>query len=106
VATENILADFLREIRDVCNVRRRSEEHSRSQQVPTTDSPESMRRNDNGKEGEKLPEIAFPQTEERAVFIAENDSDSITNVEQEKEDHVSDAEYRDTGGAVLDIFVD
>ena len=100
MATENLLADFLREIRDVCNVRKRSEEQFRSQRVPASDSPEMMRRTDYEKEGEKLPEIALSQPEEPAAFMAENDGDSMTNVEHEKEDHVSDVEYRDTGGTV------
>jgi hypothetical protein len=47
-----------------------------------------------------LPDITVSQLEDRAVFIAENDGDSVADVEPEKkDDYTSDAEFRDTGGA-------
>jgi vacuole morphology and inheritance protein 14 len=86
VATENLLADFLREIRDVSVVRRRHEEQAKASRVADLMSVK-----------EKLPDIAL--SSERAAFIPENDSDSFQDGDSLlKDDHGSEAEHRDAGG--------
>ncbi|KAG0702425.1 vacuolar protein 14 C-terminal Fig4p binding-domain-containing protein [Suillus ampliporus] len=83
VATENILADFLREIRDVSVVRQRKEEHAESS---------DLRRSD-----EKLPDITMSHSE-RALFIPESDFDHDGEYSL-KDEHKSE-DYRGTGALV------
>jgi vacuole morphology and inheritance protein 14 len=89
VATEAILAEFLREIRDVTLVRRRFEEQAKARKEK--EIVEQTRRPENAQS--KLLDIP----PERAVFIPENDaspnqeSDGTPN-----EDFVSETDYRDT----------
>jgi hypothetical protein len=82
VATENILADFLREIRDVSMVRQRKEDHAESS---------DLRRSD-----EKLPDITMSHSE-RALFIPESDYVDHDGEYSLKDEHRSE-DYRGTGG--------
>lgn len=85
MATENLLADFLREIRDVSVVRRRHEEQTKTSRVADLVK-------------EKVPDITLSHSE-RAAFIPENDSDSFQDGDSLlKDDHVSEVGHRDTGG--------
>ncbi|OBZ70045.1 Protein VAC14 [Grifola frondosa] len=69
VATENILADFLREIRDVTIVQRRHEEQLKNKRdFAGADQSQQARR----AEGDKLPDITMAHSE-RAPFIPEHD---------------------------------
>jgi vacuole morphology and inheritance protein 14 len=94
IATENILADFLREIREVSIVRKRYEEQSKYGRE--SDSPETMRRADYDRE--KLLEVALSPSE-GAVFLTDNEADLTPEEESTyRDDHVSDKDYRDSGG--------
>ncbi|KAG1735700.1 vacuolar protein 14 C-terminal Fig4p binding-domain-containing protein [Suillus paluster] len=85
VATENILADFLREIRDVSMVRQRKEEHAESF---------DLRRSD-----EKLPDITMSHSE-RALFIPESDFAHDCDGEYSLKDEHKSEDYRGTGALV------
>lgn len=93
VATETLLADFLREIRDVSIVSRQLEEQAKAK-TPA----ESLRHVDLP---EKLPELTL-ETSERAVFI--NDNEYQSNYENDstaKDDYAStDLDDRDIGSWV------
>jgi hypothetical protein len=94
VATETLLADFLREIRDVSAVRKRYEEQLKLKQERELTEPAIRQKH----AGEILPDITVPHSE-RAAFIPENNTVSDHNGEPiPKEDHVSEVDYRDTGG--------
>ncbi|KIJ69781.1 hypothetical protein HYDPIDRAFT_22946 [Hydnomerulius pinastri MD-312] len=80
VATENLLADFLREIRDVSVIRQRQEDLAESFE---------QRRSD-----EKLPDITMSHTE-RALFIPE--SDVTHDYDGEYSEHKSEKDNRSTG---------
>lgn len=82
VATENILSDFLREIRDVSMVRQRKEEHAESS---------DLRRPD-----EKLPDITMSHSE-RALFIPESDY-AEHDGEHGSKDELKLEDFRGTGG--------
>lgn len=92
VATETLLADFLREIRDVSVVRKRTEEQARSKR-----DNESIRHPDTA--SETLPDLVL-ENSEHAVFIAEKDDHSTfyDDESSHKEDFTSDGDYRDSGG--------
>ncbi|KIJ13274.1 hypothetical protein PAXINDRAFT_177021 [Paxillus involutus ATCC 200175] len=83
VATENILADFLREIRDISVLRQRREDVAESSE---------QRRSD-----EKLPDITLSHSE-RALFIPENDV--ICDYDGEFSEHKPEKEIRSTGAWV------
>jgi len=85
VATENILADFLREIKDVSMVRQRKEEHAESS---------DLRRSD-----EKLPDITMSHSE-RALFIPESDFGHDHDGEHSLKDEHKSEDYRGTGALV------
>ncbi|KAG6832176.1 hypothetical protein H0H92_004907 [Tricholoma furcatifolium] len=91
VATETLLADFLREIRDVATVRRQLDEQAAKAQTPN----ESLRHVD---VQEKLPELTL-ETSEKAVFI--NDNENPVSVDGEslapKDDGASNIDDRDLG---------
>ncbi|KAK7060363.1 hypothetical protein VNI00_001128 [Paramarasmius palmivorus] len=106
VATEILLADFLREIREVSSLRKRIEPPKR-----TGDDGESLGRVD----GEKLPELNMDHPE-RAVFL--NDKDRHANYyDDANEDHISETDMKDTGawvpgqgvkidyGAIIEILI-
>ncbi|KAJ7639166.1 vacuolar protein 14 C-terminal Fig4p binding-domain-containing protein [Roridomyces roridus] len=94
VATETLLADFVREIRDISVVRKRTEEKARSHRDTS-----SVRRSESGAD-DRLPDISLDHSE-RAVFIAENDDSSTYGDESAvKEDPLTDSDYRVTGAWV------
>jgi vacuole morphology and inheritance protein 14 len=93
VATETLLADFVREIRDVSVVTKRQEEKAKSKRDSS-----SIRHSDLGGE-DRLPDFSVDHSE-RAAFIAENDDHSAYGDESAlKDDAPTDVDYRDTGGA-------
>ncbi|ESK95145.1 heat repeat containing protein [Moniliophthora roreri MCA 2997] len=92
IATEILLADFLREIREVSSLRRRMEESRPPKR--TGDDGESMQRVDS----EKLSDLNAEHSE-RAVFLNEKDSHSNYD-DSVKEDRVSETDIRDTGAWV------
>ncbi|KAG6373813.1 vacuolar protein 14 C-terminal Fig4p binding-domain-containing protein [Boletus reticuloceps] len=83
VATENLLADFLREIRDISTLRHRQEE--------TAELPEQRRAD------EKLPDISLSHSE-RALFIRE--SDITHDHDGEVSEPKSEKDNRSTGAWV------
>lgn len=95
MATEILLADFLREIRDVSNVRRKHEEQAKIKKDKELSEP--IRRPDPDKE--KLPDITLSHPE-RAAFLQEDDAVfSDTEGEPSVKDEIrSDADHRDNGG--------
>lgn len=96
VATETLLADFLREIRDVSIVRRQLDNQAKAQ-TPA----ESLRHVDIQ---EKLPDLTL-EASERAVFI--NDNDYHSNYDNEsatKDDYAStNVDDRDIGGEIYQL---
>lgn len=94
VATETILADFLREIRDVSIVRRQLDELGKGQ-TPS----ESLRHVDIG-EKEKLPELTL-EISEKAVFINDNEQASFDGESLLKDDNASaNIDDRNIGGTL------
>ncbi|KAI0650504.1 ARM repeat-containing protein [Trametes meyenii] len=92
VATEGLLADFLREIRDVTVVQRRQEEQIRVKRESTvTEGPRRI-------ESEKLPEITMDHPE-RGAFIAEHDDVFDNDLENHDERH-DEPDIRDIGAWV------
>jgi vacuole morphology and inheritance protein 14 len=93
VATETLLADFLREIRDVSIVRRQLDEQAKAR-TPA----ESMRHVDMQ---ENLPDLTL-ESSERAVFLNDNDQQtSPDSASAVKDDYAStNVDDRDTGGEV------
>ena len=95
VATENLLADFLRELRDVTIVSRQLEQHTKLK-TPA----ESIRRDEN--DGEKLPDLTL-ENAERALYMLENDEHdrSPQGSQHGGRDDTSDIDVHDTGGEEL-----
>ncbi|KAJ7774089.1 armadillo-type protein, partial [Mycena olivaceomarginata] len=94
VATETLLADFVREIRDVSTVRKRAEEQAKSK----ADSS-SVRHSDFGGD-DRLGDFSVDHSE-RSAFIADNDDHSAYDDESAlKDDAPTDVDYRDTGAWV------
>lgn len=97
IATENLLADFLHEIRDVSLVQKRLDEHGKFRRE--TESPEAMRRSDYDRE--KFPEIALSPNE-RAAFIPESEADSVHDgTSTHREEVESEKDYREGGGTLF-----
>lgn len=96
IATENLLADFLREIREVSLSQKRYEEQSKLKRG--THSPENMRATDY--EQEKLPDITLSQIE-RAAFIPENGEDIAPGEEIVPPEDGSEKDYRDNGIIII-----
>ncbi|PPQ70437.1 hypothetical protein CVT26_013931 [Gymnopilus dilepis] len=93
VATENLLADFLRELRDVTYVSRQLEHRSKAK-LPA----EPLRRGD--LEGEKLPDLTM-ENAERALYMLEDDEqDHSVHSSQVDKDEGSDADDGDAGGTL------
>ncbi|KAJ3894186.1 vacuolar protein 14 C-terminal Fig4p binding-domain-containing protein [Lentinula edodes] len=92
VATEVLLADFLREIRDVTVVRRRSEKLAKS--THTVGDTESIVPSEGGQ-----TEHSITDSPERAVFLADHDDTQYPDSEY-KEDRASDFDVRDAGSWV------
>ena len=95
MATETLLADFLREIRDVSIVRRRHEEHTKTKKDKEQSEPN--RRPDT----DKLPDITLSHPE-RAAFLQENGA-VLSDTEDTgfKDEIKTDVDQRDNGGKKL-----
>lgn len=89
VATENLLADFLREIRDVTVVSRQLDQYAMRTSVEFTRRADATL--------EKLPDVTL-ENAERALFIPENDDQSHHSESAVKEDYSPEINDRDTGG--------
>lgn len=88
MATESLLAEFLKEIRDVTLVTRELEQATkRKTPVDSIHRPEV--------EGEKLPDINL-ENAERALYMLENDEHDAPH-----EEDMSDIDPNDTGGTRL-----
>jgi vacuole morphology and inheritance protein 14 len=93
VATETLLADFLREIRDVSIVRRRNEDQAKTKKDKEQSEP--IRRLD----AEKLPDITLSHPE-RAAFLQEDDA-ALSDTEEQaglRDEIKAEADHRDNGG--------
>lgn len=91
VATEGLLADFLREIRVVTNVQKHQEEQAKAKREATL--AESFRRHEGEKE--RLPDITMDHPE-RGAFITEHD-DVFDNDLEHQDDRQEEQEVRETG---------
>ncbi|KAI0722685.1 ARM repeat-containing protein [Earliella scabrosa] len=91
VATEGLLADFLREIKEVTAVQRQHQERLKARREANA-AAESTRRAESEKE--KLPDITMDHPE-RATFISENDD--VFDNDSTPDDKESEMELRDTG---------
>ncbi|KIM46438.1 hypothetical protein M413DRAFT_314769 [Hebeloma cylindrosporum] len=91
VATENLLADFLRELRDVTFVSRQLQQHAKLK-TPT----ESVRRGEG--DGEKLPDLTL-ENAERALYMLENDEhdSSAQDSQHGARDDSAEVDMHDTG---------
>ncbi|KZP20135.1 ARM repeat-containing protein [Athelia psychrophila] len=97
VATETLLADFLREIRDVSDVRRRNEERAKFKREKEQSEP--IRRPT--AESEKLPDITLSHPE-RAAFLQDHDG-AVSDHEDafsHRDEVKSDIDQRDSGAWV------
>ncbi|KAF9021519.1 ARM repeat-containing protein [Hymenopellis radicata] len=93
VATKTLLAEFLREIRDVSMVQRKPTE-SLYQFKRDSDKADSIRPSERS---EKILDLAVEDAE-RAAFIVDHEERSSYDHESTlKEDHTSELDYRDTG---------
>ncbi|KAH9947163.1 ARM repeat-containing protein [Amylocystis lapponica] len=93
VATENILADFLREIRDVTVVQKRNEEILKAKREAA--AAEQPRRLDGEKE--KLSDITVANSE-RGAFLSENENGVYDDSsEVSRDDRQSEQDGRDAG---------
>lgn len=90
VATENLLADFLREIRDVTTVSRQLQQRPKSQ-TPA----ESLRRAES--EAEILPDLNL-ESAERALLLLENDDQETSVHGSARNAGPSEFDDRDIGG--------
>lgn len=92
VATETLLAEFLREIHDVSGVRKQTTE-SPLQQSKYSERSES-RPSDNA--SEKILDTPIEDAE-RAAFIIDQDERSSYDPDNLRDDHISDIDFRDAG---------
>lgn len=89
IATDNLLADFLKEIRDIAKVQKHYEEKMKQRELEQRE--QQVRRQD-----EKLPDITMSHSE-RAAFISEGE---VAYDVSPREEISQETEYiRDTGGA-------
>ena len=88
VATENLMADFLREIHDIAASARRSEEKAR---VHRENKPDSSTKD------ERLPDITVVLPE-RGAFITDNDGKSSMHDAESTHQSQSGHDDRDNGG--------
>ncbi|KAK1233431.1 hypothetical protein PQX77_003409 [Marasmius sp. AFHP31] len=86
VATEILLADFLREIREICSLKAR------------IDDVKPNKRNEDG-ESVSRPDTEIPHDQSEAVFLNEKDTQPSYDSEP-KDDHTSEADIRDPGAWV------
>ena len=84
VATEILLADFLREIREICSLKTR------------IDDAKPQRRNEDG-ESPRADADVPQEPSEQAIFLNEKDSQPFYDNEA-KDDLTSEVDIRDTGG--------
>lgn len=89
-ATKNLLAGFLKEMRDIAMVQKRADERARL--AKETDQSEQGRRYDADRE--KLPDITMSHPE-RAAFLPEDDG-----LMSSYDESVPDTEIKDVGGIV------
>jgi vacuole morphology and inheritance protein 14 len=85
VATETILADFLREIRQITNVRKHHEEEVKAKQSIISAKQDQ----------EVTPDVTEKSEEPQAEFLAESVTSSAPPTYKEERDSIDD---RDTGG--------
>ena len=87
VATENLLAEFLQEVRDIAIAQKRREDKSRAQRERSKTDAQSVTG-----EREALPDITldFPENDEEDGEMEDGEEGSDMGGE--------DAHYRDTGG--------
>ena len=85
VATETLLAEFLREIKDVTLVRKRHEEQIKTKK--SSDVTEQRR-----------SETPLDLPSERALFISENDGVDHDIDSASRDEFRSETDYRDSGG--------
>ena len=104
IATENLLADFLREIRHVTGVHHR--QHEEPGKAKREAEVASVRSRGVDGDREKLPDITMLHSE-RATFIPENDDASILDNDSDthlnEKDHESDG--RDIGSQLESLHV-
>lgn len=94
IATENLLADFLREIRDVTLVQRHHEDQLKAKRAIEAET--AARGVDGDKE--KLPDITMVAPE-RAAFVPEYDEESVDDTSTMPPDEKEgDIDERDLGG--------
>ncbi|KAI0340907.1 ARM repeat-containing protein [Trametopsis cervina] len=91
IATENLLADFLREIRDVTLVQRHHEDQLKAKKAAEA---EHVSRTDGDKE--KLPDITMAASE-RAAFVPEYDEEFVDDVSITPDEKDGDIDERDLG---------
>jgi vacuole morphology and inheritance protein 14 len=92
VATETLLGELLREIREVTVVRKRYEEHMKAKRENGTAEP--GRRAENIQE--RLMDVTMTSSE-HAVFLSESYGGISDDLElAQREDHHSEADGRDT----------
>jgi len=98
VSTENLLAEFLREVRDIAIAQRRREEKLKQQKESQANSEKGVDSRAQDAEKERLPDITMV-VPERGGFINGDDS-SVHDTEHggtdPGDDH--DPQERDTGG--------
>ncbi|KAF8524585.1 vacuolar protein 14 C-terminal Fig4p binding-domain-containing protein [Hysterangium stoloniferum] len=90
VATENLLADFLREVREVTSLQKRYEAEAKVRRE--AELREEARRAEN--ESERLPDITMTHSE-RAMFVPENGGEEWK--EKEWNGSEKEVDHRDTG---------
>lgn len=98
MATETLLADFLREIRDVSDVRRRNEERAKFKREKEQSEP--IRRPT--ADSEKLPDITLTHSE-RGAFLLDHDG-TVSDHEDafsHRDEVKSEVDQRDSGGIVV-----
>lgn len=101
MATKTLLAEFLREIRDVSNVQRKPTD-SIHQYKHENDKANSLRYSERG---EKILDLSMEDAE-RAAFIIDREERSSYDVDSTlKDDHASEFDYRDTGGLFANILL-
>ena len=88
VATDNLLAGFLKEIKDIATVQKHYEEKAKQREAEKRE--QQARGND-----EKLPDITMSHTE-RAVFLP--DGEALCDSSPKEEVSPETEQIRDTGG--------
>jgi vacuole morphology and inheritance protein 14 len=99
IATENLLADFLREVQEVTMLQKRYEAEAKVRKE--AELREEARRAEN--ERERLPDITMAHSE-RAMFVPENGAEEW----KAKECNGSETEvdHRDTGSKSFHFLID